>query len=104
MLKISRQQIAAYVSVPISGGSSDEHADGVVYFNPNIPTKIYQDSMEFSGWYPFYRDDDVNAELSAFVNQLGSRWLKFHGSHIGETNPILELETFAEMTAVLDGR
>jgi hypothetical protein len=83
---------------------ADEHTDGVVYFNPNIPTKIHEDSMEFSGWYPFYRDDDLNAELSAFVNLLGNRWLKFYGSHIGETNPILELETFEEMAAVLDWR
>lgn len=81
---------------------ADEHTDGVVYLNPNIPTKISSDSMEFSGWYPFYRDDDVNNELSSFVNLLGNRWLSYYGNQIGETNPILELESFDEMMAVLN--
>lgn len=81
---------------------ADEHTDGVVYMNPNIPTKIRPDGMEFSGWYPFYRDDDVNDELSDFVNLLGNRWLNYYGKQIGETNPILELESFDEMMAALD--
>lgn len=81
---------------------ADEHTDGVVYMNPNIPTKIRPDSMEFSGWYPFYRDDEVNNELSAFVNLLGNRWLNYYGKRIGETNPILELDSFDEMMAALD--
>lgn len=81
---------------------ADEHTDGVVYLNPNMPTKIRPDSMEFSGWYPFYRDDEVNEELSAFVNLLGNRWLTYCGNKIGETNPILEIETFDEMSAALE--
>lgn len=81
---------------------ADEHTDGVVYMNPNIPTKIRPDGMEFSGWYPFYRDDEVNDELSDFVNLLGNRWLNYYGKQIGETNPILELESFDEMMAALD--
>lgn len=81
---------------------SDEHTDGVVYLNPNMPTKIRSDSMEFSGWYPFYRDDDVNEELSEFVNLLGNRWLNYLGKQIGETNPILELASFDEMTTALE--
>ncbi|AUQ65712.1 hypothetical protein [Phaeobacter inhibens] len=76
---------------------ADEHTDGVVYLNPNMPTKISPESMEFSGWYPFYRDDDVNDELSDFVNLLGNKWLNYYGKQIGETNPILELESFDEM-------
>lgn len=82
---------------------SDEHTDGVVYLNPNMPTKITPDGMEFSGWYPFYRDDNVNDELSAFVNLLGNSWLSYFGKQIGETNPILMLESFDEMTAALEG-
>ncbi len=82
---------------------ADEHTDGVVYLNPNVPTKIRPESMEFSGWYPFYRDDEVNEELSAFVNLLGNRWLTYYGNQIGETNPILEIETFDEMSAALEG-
>ena len=81
---------------------ADEHTDGVVYLNPNMPTKISPDSMEFSGWYPFYRDDDVNDELSDFVNLLGNKWLNFYGKQLGETNPILELESFDEMSAALE--
>lgn len=83
---------------------SDEHTDGVVYLNPNVPTKARSDGMEFSGWYPFYRDGDANAGLSEFVNLLGNRWLTFYGSRIGETNPILELETFEEMMVALEQR
>ena len=83
---------------------ADEHTDGVVYFNPNIPTKIRPDSMEYSGWYPFYRDEDTNDGLSEFVNLLGNRWLTFFGGLIGETNPILELESFEETAAALQWR
>ncbi len=82
---------------------ADEHTEGVVYLNPNMPTKIRPDSMEFSGWYSFYRDDEVNEELSAFVNLFGNRWLTYYGKQIRETNPILELGTFAEMSAALEG-
>lgn len=83
---------------------ADEHTDGVVYFNPNMPTKIRPDSMEYSGWYPFYRDENANDGLSEFVNLLGNRWLNFFGSIIGETNPILELESFEEIAAALQWR
>lgn len=81
---------------------ADEHTDGVVYLNPNIPTKMRSDGMEFSGWYPFYRDDKINEELAAFVNLLGNRWLTYYGNQIGETSPILELETFDEMSAAFE--
>ena len=81
---------------------ADERTDGVVYLNPNMPTRIRPDSMAFSGWYPFYRDDQVNEALSAFVNLLGNRWLTYYGNQIGATNPILELETFDEMSAALE--
>ncbi|MEM7236715.1 MAG: hypothetical protein AAF501_02655 [Pseudomonadota bacterium] len=81
---------------------ADEHTDGVVYMNPNLPTKTRPDDMEFSGWYPLYRDDEVNDELSDFVNLLGNVWLNHYGKQIGETNPILELESFDEMMAALD--
>ncbi|MEO9824209.1 MAG: hypothetical protein ABJF50_07315 [Paracoccaceae bacterium] len=80
---------------------ADEHTDGVVYFNPNMPTKFRADGMEMSGWYPFYRDEEVNVELSEFVNLLGNRWLNYYGRLVGETNPILELESEEEMTAAL---
>lgn len=82
---------------------ADEHVDGVVYMNPNIPTRITPDGMEYSGWYPFYRDDDVNDALSGFVNLLGNRWLTFYGNAIGSTNPVLELETIDDLDVVLDG-
>lgn len=82
---------------------ADEHTDGVVYLNPNMPTRIRPDGMEFSGWYPFYRDNKSNKEFCGFVNLLGNRWLNYYGKQIGETNPILELESFDEMTAVLEG-
>ena len=39
---------------------ADKDTDGVVYFNPNTPTKSQKDGMEFSGWYPFYRDENDN--------------------------------------------
>lgn len=80
---------------------ADEHTDGVVYFNPNMPTKVRPDGLELSGWYPFYRDDEVNSKLSEFVNLLGNRWLKYYGSLIGETNPILELDSPEETMAAL---
>jgi hypothetical protein len=82
---------------------ADEHTDGVVYLNPNIPTKLKADGMEFSGWYPFYRDDQINDEFSEFVNLLGNRWLTFYGIQIGQLNPILELDSPEEMLAVLRG-
>ena len=81
---------------------ADVHTDGIVYLNPNMPTKISPDSMEFSGWYPIYRDDDLNDELSDFINLLGNRWLKYYGNQIGETNPVLELASFDEMSAALE--
>lgn len=81
---------------------ADEYTDGVVYFNPNMPTKVRPEGMEMSGWYPFYRDDSVSVELSQFVNLLGNRWLTFFGSRIGETNPILELKSPEEMLAVFE--
>ncbi len=81
---------------------SDEHTDGVVYFNPNMPTKFRSDGLELSGWYPFYRDDDVNKKLGQFVNLLGNRWLTFFGNKVGESNPILELESEEEMKAMLE--
>lgn len=83
---------------------ADEHTDGVVYFNPNMPTKIRPDGMEFSGWYPFYRDNEVNGELSEFVNLLGNRWLQYYGKRIGQIKPILMLENFDEMVVALDGQ
>jgi hypothetical protein len=41
-------------------------------------------------------------ELSEFVNLLGNRWLNFYGGLIGETNPILELDSEEEMMATLE--
>jgi hypothetical protein len=81
---------------------ADEHTDGVVYLNPNMPTKIRPDGMEFSGWYPFYRDDKVNEEISSFVNLLGNKWLTYYGNQVGQTNPILELKSFEEISAALE--
>lgn len=83
---------------------ADEHTEGVVYFNPNVPTKISPDSMEYSGWFPFYRDETANDYLSDFVNLLGNKWLRYYGNIVGETNPILELESFEEMSAALGRR
>jgi hypothetical protein len=83
---------------------SDEHTDGIVYLNPNMPTKMKSDGMEFSGWYPLYRDDQINDGMSEFVNHLGNRWLTFFGKRIGETNPILKLDSPEEMLAVLRGQ
>lgn len=82
---------------------ADEYTDGIVYMNPNTPTKVHTDGMEFSGWYPFYRDDHVNDRLSEFVNLLGNRWLTYYGAQIGETSPILELDSPEEMMHVLRG-
>tara|TARA_R100000365_G_C2746584_1_gene75916 strand:+ start:2321 stop:2437 length:117 start_codon:yes stop_codon:yes gene_type:complete len=36
------------------------------------------------------------------VNLLGNRWLNYYGGLIGETNPILEMETEKEMMAALE--
>lgn len=83
---------------------ADEHTDGVIYFNPNTPTKMRPDGLELSGWIPFYRDDEVNLELSEFVNLLGNRWLTYLGGQFGETNPILELDSPEEMMAALFGQ
>ena len=80
---------------------SDEHTDAVIYLNPNVPTKISPDGMEFGGWYPFYRDDEVNESLAEFVNLLGNRWLRYYGSVIGETNPIIELDSPDELFRIL---
>jgi hypothetical protein len=82
---------------------SDEFTDGVVYLNPNTPTKMKHDGMEFSGWYPFYRDDGINSELSGFVNLLGNRWLTYYGNLIGQRHPILKLDSPDEMLHVLRG-
>lgn len=95
-------KIMLYNLAKIMGDNyADEHTDGVVYLNPNIPTKTQPDSMEFSGWYPFYRDDEVNEELSDFIDLLGNRWLNYFGKQIGETNPILEIDSLDGMMAVL---
>jgi hypothetical protein len=83
---------------------SDEHTDGVIYMNPNAPTQPRADGMEFSGWFPFYRDDEVNKRLSGFVNLLGNRWLTYYAEQIGEVHPILELDSFKDIFAVLGGR
>jgi hypothetical protein len=80
---------------------ADEHTDGIVYLNPNTPTKMKPDGMEFSGWFPVYRDEGNKDGLGDFVNLLGNRWLTYHGSMIGETNPILELDSSAEMMVAL---
>lgn len=69
-----------------------------------MPTQMSDDGMELSGWYPIYRDDDANKELSQFVNILGNRWLTFYGQKIGETNPILELKSPEDMMALLRRR
>ena len=82
---------------------ADEHTDGVVYMNPNMPTRMRSDGMEFTGWFPFYRDDKTNGELSGFVDLLGNRWLTHAGALSGITNPILKLETFEEMSVALGG-
>lgn len=81
---------------------ADEHTDGVVYFNPNMPTKLRPDGMELSGWYPFYRDYEKTLEFCDFVNLLGNRWLNYYGELVGETNPVLELESEEEMMAALE--
>ena len=81
---------------------ADEHTDALVYLNPNTPTQINPDSMEYSGWWPMYRDDNVNNAFSDFVNLLGNKWLNYYGKQIGETNPIMEFKSFEEMTAVFD--
>lgn len=82
---------------------ADEYTDGVVYLNPNVPTKVRVDGMEFSGWYPFYRNDQTNNKLSEFVDLLGNRWLNYYGEQIGQMNPILELDSPEEMLHVLRG-
>lgn len=87
----------------ISSNYCDEYTDGVVYFNPNVPTQPNPDGMEFTGWFPFYRDDETNAKLSPFVDLLGNRWLTHIGSINGITNPILQLETFDELVTALGG-
>lgn len=79
----------------------DEHTDGVIYMNPNVPTKVSLDGMEFTGWFPFYRDDETNAELSEFVNLLGNRWLTSYASIIDQAHPILELTDFDDMMFIL---
>jgi hypothetical protein len=80
---------------------ADEYTDGVVYMNPNTPTRVNRKGMEFSGWYPFYRDDNINAQLSGFVDLLGNSWLTHSGALTGVTNPILKLETLEEMSVAL---
>ena len=57
--------------------------------------------MEFSGWYPFYRDEKTNEGLSEFVNLLGNRWLNYFGAKVGPRNPILELDSIDGMLHVL---
>jgi len=89
------------LAVVMGDNYRDEYTDGVIYMNPNVPTKISPDGMEFTGWFPFYRDDDVNAELCDFVNLLGNRWLNSHARTIGQVHPILELADFDDMMFAL---
>lgn len=96
------QMMITQLAILMGSNFADEHIDGVVYFNPNTPTRFDPKGMEFSGWYPFYRDDEVNKELSAFVNLLGNRWLTYCDDVWGGGNPILELQTFDEMMVALD--
>ncbi len=84
----------------MSDNYSDELIDGVVYFHPNVTIKIQPDGMEYAGWYPFYRDDEVNESLSKFVNLLGSRWLFFSGEKFGETNPIVKFDSMEEWFSI----
>lgn len=93
-----------HIAKVTSDNYSNAETDGVIYLNPNMPTQMSDDGMELSGWYPIYRDDDANKELSQFVNILGNRWLTFYGQKIGETNPILELKSPEEMMALLRRR
>jgi hypothetical protein len=98
------QTMLFHLATLMGANYADEHTDGVVYLNPNMPTKVNPEGMEYSGWYPFYRDEHINAELSDFVNLLGNRWLTYYAKTTGNKNPILELETFEDMAFVLGNR
>ena len=58
---------------------ADEYTDGIVYFNPNTPTRPVEGGMAYTGWFPFYRDDQTRDEFRGFVDTLGNKWLNFFG-------------------------
>jgi hypothetical protein len=82
--------LATLTSV-MASNFSDEHIDAVVYINPNTPTRVRRDGMEFSGWHPFYRDDEVNERVAGVIDLIGNRWLRFKAKATGSENPILVL-------------
>jgi hypothetical protein len=93
----------SYLAKVMDDNYSDQDTDGVVYLNPNTPSKFKSDGMDYSGWYPFYRDEGNKDGLADFVNLLGNRWLTYYGQQIGETNPILEFKSAVEALTVLRG-
>lgn len=79
----------------------DEDTHVVVYFNPNMPTKISSNGLPMIGWYPIYCDDQINEELSPFIDLLGNQWLTFYGSNFGQSNPILKFNSPANLFTLL---
>lgn len=82
----------------MSENYADTHPDGFVYLNPNTPTKVVADGMEFAGWYPLYRDEEVNESLRTFVNLLGNGWLTYSARINGNPNPILQMDDYGDET------
>lgn len=80
------------LSVFSNNFSDDDWVDGFIYINPNTPGQPDQAVMQYTGWFPIYRDDKVNHELSDFVNTLGTDWLNYYGKLIGDKNPIIYLD------------
>ncbi|RWO61113.1 hypothetical protein [Mesorhizobium sp.] len=81
--------------------SKDNYIDGIVYLNPNVPTRPVSDGMEYSGWFPLYMSEEPDHALSEFVNKLGSGWLNFVANEQGTNNPILTLEDSTGLPFIL---
>lgn len=81
--------------------SKDDYIDGIVYLNPNVPTRPISDGMEYSGWFPLYMSKEPDHALSEFVNKLGSGWLNFVASEQGTDNPILTIEDATGLPFIL---
>lgn len=74
-----------------------------VYINPNFPATPTDNQMQYNGWFPAYCNDDTNRQMSPFVDELGSKWLRHCAATRGSPiRPILRIPSFGETLELLN--
>ena len=51
--------------------------DGVIYCSGNTVSYFTGSDTVYAHWAPFYRNDEVREKLSPFIDDLGTKWLRF---------------------------